>query len=78
MSGGTFDYKQYQLKELAEEILSEARNLPENSIEENLELKQKAIEKMQKLAKKLKKIYKEIENLDYWLSGDSGIERFIK
>ena len=78
MSGGTFDYKQYQLKELAEEILSEARNLPENSIEENSEYKQKAIEKMNKLAKKLKKIYKEIENLDYWLAGDSGIERFIK
>jgi hypothetical protein len=75
MSGGTFDYKEYQLKQLAEEILSEAKNLRD---EENLELKQKAIEKMQKLAKKLKKIYKEIENLDYWLAGDSGIERYIK
>lgn len=69
MSGGHFNYLQYQLLDLIEEL--------ENSIEEvNKEFSKKTIREMKKGVGILDKAYIYVQRIDWLLSGDDGEDNF--
>ncbi len=65
MSGGTFDYRQFRLEELASDIEYTTK---ETLINPDPELTKYG----KRLANRLRKLAKEIHKLDYYLSGDSS------
>lgn len=69
MSGGTFDYKQYQLLEISDDIeatLAEGRKSDIISQE------------MHNIMIELRDLHNRIHNLDYYLAGDYGEDTYIK
>ena len=74
MSGGHFDYKQYQLTMLAEEIEQEI--LDQRYADEDYRYSKKTIKKFKKAVKLLNRTYVYVQRIDYLVSSDDGEEDF--
>ena len=76
MSGGTFDYKQWAIQDIAEHI--------ENTIALNdcgelwEQLQPEVIEELKAAVKCLRQAYVYARRIDYLLAGDSGQDTFLK
>lgn len=71
MSGGTFDYRQYQLLEISDDIeaiLAEERKEHSDIISQE----------MHNIMIELRDLHNRIHNLDYYLAGDYGEDTYIK
>ena len=87
MSGGTFEYKQYTLKYLIEEMEDLLERLNKEPLEDNWEsdslknyVKNKQVFKdiVNKNIKLLKESYIYTQRLDWFIAGDDGEESFHK
>lgn len=76
MSGGSFDYKQYQLSMLLEEVKQEF--LEQSKSNENERYSKETLKKFKKAIKFLKKAYVYVCRIDYLISGDDSEESFHK
>jgi hypothetical protein len=87
MSGGTFDYNQYKIREIAEHIESvinkNGKKIPErdkNSWDNECyyNYPKEIINKFKKAVKILKEAEVYTQRIDYLLAGDDGQESFLK
>ena len=87
MSGGHFNYQEYAIKVLSEELeeyMSEDFTYDfDGEHYDRLEwvpeeYREEVIEEITLILSNLKKTYESIRNLDYLLSGDTGVEEFLK
>jgi len=86
MSGGAFDYKQWQIMYIAEDIdqliKQDFRRKDTEPIYDRIpcdttEKRQAIVDEAKRLSADLRAIYNRVRNLDYLLSGDDGPETFI-
>ena len=80
MSGGAFDYKQYELSEIIDGIEQEIRNnnakpRPKDYFEPN-NFKKETIDEFKKGIEYLKKALIYVQRIDWLLSGDDGEDTF--
>jgi hypothetical protein len=87
MSGGAFDYQQYRINDIAQEIeriIEIEEDKPENSVngwsDENEvyyhNLKKETLDEFKKGVKLLKQAEVYAQRIDWFLSGDDGEETF--
>ena len=79
MSGGHFDYKEYQLLDMAEavEFLATHNHAPDE-FDIIRGYPEEIIEKFREAAVQLKKAYAYIHEIDLLVSGDNGEESFMR
>jgi hypothetical protein len=70
MSGGHFDYRQYNISMLVDEI--------EREIENNHELGPEVIQKFRDAVDCLNNAYIYVQRIDWLLSGDDGEDSFLR
>ena len=75
MSGGHFDYKQYAIREITEEIERVLSNESENG---EYELTPKVVEEFKKAIKILKIASVYTQRIDWLLSGDDSEKTFFQ
>ena len=71
MSGGHFDYDQYRLLYLEEEM-QEVLN------DKDRKLHPLIVKEVKDISEQLKSLYQRIHDLDYFLSADTGEDTYIK
>ena len=76
MSGGSFDYRESELNYLRGMVAKEIGYI-ENCYDDENSYNQKTIEYMKAICNDLGKLAKVLHSLDYFVSGDTGEERFI-
>lgn len=79
MSGGTFDYRDCMLTDLQDMVAREIGELQYGSNNGCLEYEYnpKTLEYMKTICSDLGKLAKVMHSLDWFLSGDTGEEKFI-
>lgn len=70
MSGGAYDYKYWQIGDLADDILTDVK---QKRFSENSE----AEAKVKEIAKNLDKLSKMAKEVEWWASGDTGPDTFL-
>ncbi len=75
MSGGYFDYKQYQINQSADELQSYIDRLPENEYQE---FSTETINKFEECVQILRKAHVMLHRIDWLISGDDCEEIFHK
>lgn len=81
MSGGHFDYKQYELRNIADSIEQAiidnvSTELNEYGEPKSLGLSEKTIRVFQQTARDLRQVLVYVQRIDWLLSGDDGEETF--
>lgn len=82
MSGGHFNYLQYNVSQLADDIKAESIKYSSDS-DDNEEYKWKKfpdeiLKEMKSLSRDLERNYERVHNLDWFLSGDYGEDTYLK
>ena len=82
MSGGHFDYDQYRIDQIAEDIAQIIRNNKNEELDEWGSKKgyffpDEVIEEFKKAVKILDTAYVYVQRIDYLLSGDDGEKEFL-
>lgn len=79
MSGGAFDYKQYHLNDIADEIDAIVRrNGTEDACGNVQRYSRKTLMRMRSTAEHLRRAAKMVQRIDWLVSGDDGEETFHK
>jgi len=81
MSGGFFEYKQYQIDQIAEELerrIQKAKNKEEGDFGYSYEESDRVIEKMEEILYTLKRAAIMAQRVDWYLSGDDGEDSFFR
>lgn len=75
MSGGHYDYNQYRLKNIVDQIDEDFTRLgKEDEYGYVFELEPEVIEVMKQVKIELETLYQKVHDLDWVISGDSGVE----
>jgi hypothetical protein len=81
MSGGFFEYKQYQIDQIAEELerrIEKAKNKEEGDFGYSYEEPDRVIEKLEEILYNLKRAAIMAQRADWYLSGDDGEDSFFR
>jgi len=81
MSGGHFNYEQYKLKDIADKIDEDVLFASRHKKDEygyDPYLPPEVRREMRKLEKMLRKMYAIVHDYDWWFSGDSDKESFMR
>ena len=88
MSGGTFDYQEYRMHGIADDITHMLQAICDNDDPKHCTflcehdilqgVSERTRHAMEVTAAILMHIYEIVHSLDYWLAGDSGEEEFLE
>jgi hypothetical protein len=81
MSGGYFEYKQYYMDQIAEDLerrIEKAKNKEEGDFGYSYEESDKVIEKFEEILYHIKRAAIMAQRVDWYLSGDDGEESFFR
>lgn len=79
MSGGHFDYKQYQIEEIANKIeyLIDNNNI-EGTLGFTYDYPEEVLEKFREALHECNRVINMVQRIDWLVSGDDGVETFFK
>ena len=79
MSGGYFDYKEYNIEYIANELEDKIEGEKERIKEEDpFCCSPQMVEEMERILKRLREDYVLVSNLDYYLDGDMDEKRYFE
>jgi len=81
MSGGFFEYKQYQIDQIAEDLerrIEKAKNKEEGDFGYSYEEPDSVIEKLEEILYNIKRAAIMAQRADWYLSGDDGEDSFFR